>query len=97
MNRPIGVAIDEKLSVDKFKVDEENPHIILASDPKTDEFDALIQCCPAGLYARDAEGEVSFDYAGCLECGTCRMVSTGAVLEKWEYPKNAQGISYRFG
>ena len=93
----ITVNVDEKLAVNKFNVDEGNAHIVLKDNPDPAEFDKLILCCPAGLYKRDAEGAVSFDYAGCLECGTCRMLCGDTILEKWEFPQMGAGVSYRFG
>ena len=54
-------------------------------------------CCPAGLYRRDEEGSPSFDCAGCLECGTCRLLCGDALLEKWEFPQGGMGVSYRYG
>jgi len=60
--------VDVKLGVNKFRVDEENPHIVLVDSPDPKEFDKLILACPANLYKRDADGTVRFDYAGCLEC-----------------------------
>ena len=79
----ITVNVDEKLSLNKFEVDEENAHIkikegVKASDP---EFQKLVMCCPAALYKMPAEGdEPIFDYAGCLECGTCRMICGETIL-----------------
>ena len=68
---------------------------VKASDP---EFQKLVMCCPAALYKMPAEGdEPIFDYAGCLECGTCRMICGETILEKWEYPQPTMGIEYRFG
>lgn len=97
MIEEITVNVDEKLAVDKFNVDEANPHIALVDDPDPAEFDKLILCCPAGLYKRSPEGDTSFDYAGCLECGTCRILCGSTILEKWEYPQAGMGVSYRFG
>lgn len=93
----ITVNVDELLAVDKFDVDEANPHIVLCADPDPAEFDKLVLCCPAGLYRRDEEGRTSFDCAGCLECGTCRMLCGDTILEKWEFPQGGKGVSYRFG
>lgn len=97
MIHPITVNVDEKLSVDKFNVDEQNPHIVLVDNPDAAAFEKLMLCCPAALYKRSDDGAVSFDYAGCLECGTCRILGLGTVLEKWEYPRDAMGVSYRYG
>ena len=54
-------------------------------------------CCPAALYKVEDDGSKRFDYAGCLECGTCRMICGETILEKWEYPQPTMGIEYRFG
>lgn len=97
----ITVNIDEKLSLNRFDVDEECAHIALmdcASRADFDiEFDKLILACPAALYKRDAEGRTSFDYAGCLECGTCRIVCGSSILEYWRFPGPTKGVEYRWG
>lgn len=91
------VNVDEKLVVNKFFVDEENPHIVLQDEPDRREYDKLVKACPAGLYKQDENGVVHFDYAGCLECGTCRILCGQTILDKWEYPLGGMGISYRYG
>lgn len=91
------VNVDEKLGVDKFFVDEENAHIVLKADVDMKEYQKLMLACPAGLYKLDDEGAVHFDYAGCLECGTCRVLCGGTILEKWVYPVGTFGIEFRFG
>ena len=91
------MSVDEKLAVDKFNVDEVNAHIALADDPDEAEFRKLQACCPAGLYRRGEGGEFLFDYAGCLECGTCRILCGGTIIAKWEYPKDGAGVFYRYG
>lgn len=93
----ITVNVDEKLAVDKYDVDEENAHIELVADPADAEFRKLVLACPAALYKVDENGEKSFDYAGCLECGTCRIVCGDTIVEKWTYPRGGMGISYREG
>ena len=75
------VNVDIKLGVNKFNVDEENPHIILKTDPDKQVLD----------------GSVRFDYAGCLECGTCRILGLDTVLEKWDYPRGTFGVEFRYG
>ena len=88
---------DERLAVDKFSVDEGSAHIVVADNPAAEEFDKLIKCCPAGLYKREEDGSISFDYAGCLECGTCRILCGDSIIDKWGYPQFGNGVSYRFG
>ena len=95
--RETTVNVDEKLAVDKFNVDEGNPHVVLVGNPDPAEFEKLMLCCPAGLYQRGPEGEAVFDCAGCLECGTCRILCGDTIIEKWEFPQAGMGVSYRFG
>jgi len=94
---PIRVNVDEYLGLNKYEVDEANPHIRPLRPAPSDEFAKLVRVCPAGLYRLGADGEQLFDHAGCLECGTCRIVGLGSALESWEYPQPTMGIQYRFG
>ena len=91
------VNVDVKLGVNKFHVDEENPHIVLRQNPNLKEYRLLMMACPAGLYKMDDKGTLHFDYAGCLECGTCRVLCGKTILEKWEYPVGTMGLEYRHG
>jgi ferredoxin-like protein FixX len=97
MIKQITVNVDQKLALDKFNVDEHSPHIELVENPSDAEYDKLILCCPAALYKRDEHGEKTFDYAGCLECGTCRILCGTTILKKWENPQPTMGICYRYG
>lgn len=90
--------VDEYLALDKYAVDETNAHIKLAEDPSDKEFEKLMRVCPAGLYKRDEDtGEKVFDYAGCLECGTCRILCGETIIESWTNPIVGSGIIYRYG
>lgn len=91
------VNVDAYLSVDKYEVDEGNSHIELVDEPDDVEFDKLVMVCPAALYRRDGDGRKLFDYAGCLECGTCRIVCGDTIVKKWTNPQPTMGIEYRFG
>ena len=91
------VNVDAYLSLNKYEVDEENAHIELVDDPSDEEFEKLMLLCPAGLYKRDDSGNKSFDYAGCLECGTCRIACGDTIIKKWENPQPSMGVEYRFG
>lgn len=97
----ITVNVDEKLSLDKFDVDEERAHIVLkdrsAYASFDNEFDKLVLACPAALYKRDADGRTSFDCAGCLECGTCRIICGTSILDCWKFPSPTKGVEYRWG
>ena len=93
------IGIDAKLALDRFDVDESNAHIVLKdiTEAELPEYRELMLACPAGLYKLAEDGTARFDYAGCLECGTCRILCGGTILEKWEFPQAACGIGYRFG
>ena len=93
----ITVNVDEYLALNKYEVDEESSHIELAEDLDDAEFEKLIRVCPAALYKRDVEGRKSFDYAGCLECGTCRIICGDTIVKEWAYPSPTMGVEYRFG
>ena len=95
--KEITVNVDEFLAIDKYEVDEESAHIELVDDPDIEEFLKLVRVCPAALYKIDAEGKKSFDYAGCLECGTCRIACEGTIVKKWVNPGPTMGIEYRLG
>ncbi|SHN57167.1 ferredoxin family protein [Desulfitobacterium chlororespirans] len=97
MNTANTVNVDAKLGLDKFYVDEENAHIVLKKDIDSKEYHKLMLACPAGLYKQDDKGGIHFDYAGCLECGTCRVLCGTTLLEKWEFPVGTLGIEFRWG
>lgn len=98
--KPITVRVDDLIGVNKFTVDEEVAHIELVDGDidglDAEEFGKLVRVCPAGLYREDENGR-SFDYAGCLECGTCRIACGDTIIKKWEQPSSSHGVSYRFG
>ena len=49
----ITVNVDEALSVNKYEVDEETPHIVLADDDGSEAYDEeflkLVRVCPSTL------------------------------------------------
>ena len=91
------VNVDAYLAVNKYEVDEANAHIELVDNPTEDEFDKLVMVCPAALYKRDEDGNKTFDYAGCLECGTCRIACGDTIVKKWQFPGATMGVEYRYG
>ena len=93
----ITVNVDEKLAIDKYDVDESNAHIVMDDNISDAQFAKLVRACPAALYKYAEDGSKTFDYAGCLECGTCRILCGLDGLAKWEYPMGTMGIEYRYG
>ncbi|MCL1939219.1 MAG: ferredoxin family protein [Betaproteobacteria bacterium] len=91
--------VEQKLALDKFLLDEGNPHII----PHQEHMDAataraLTVVCPAGLYSLGQDGKLVFDAAGCLECGACRVTCAhlpGAL--EWRHPRPTFGVLFRYG
>lgn len=91
-------SVQDLLGRNQFDVDEDEPHIVI--DPSicstcTDK--PCVAVCPAQLYTVDADGALTFDHAGCLECGTCRVVCQTGGIVRWTYPRGTFGVSYRQG
>lgn len=88
---------EESLGLDKFEVDEEEAHIVLDKSicAKCVDKPCLV-VCPAVLYTLK-DGEINFDYAGCLECGTCRVMCKNKGIIKWQYPRSSFGVAFRYG
>lgn len=92
------LTMDDKLGLDKFRTDEGMSHIeIDQTYSDRAEIDRLILACPAGLYSLDEDGRLSFDFEGCLECGTCRVLCGGKAVKRWDYPRGDMGVNYRKG
>ena len=93
------MSTEAKLGLDKFVVDEGNPHIRV-DDSKLDAATVrtLIAACPASLFRLDGDGRLMFDCAGCLECGTCRVLcGSNTEAMQWNYPRPTFGVFYRYG
>lgn len=89
--------LDNKLGLDCFFVDQHNPHIVINTEYKNEEkINQLVMACPAGLYQYE-NGKIIFNHEGCLECGTCRVLSKGEVIKSWNYPMGGKGIEFRQG
>jgi ferredoxin like protein len=86
---------EELLALDRFAVDEANPHIRV--DPEICARCTARPClvvCPARCY-QVKDGHVRFEYAGCLECGTCRVMCAEKGVTQWNYPRATFGVSFR--
>lgn len=91
------ISIEERLGTNKYAV-EEDAHIVLDEEACArcgPEQCACAKACPAGLFKVQG-GTISFDYAGCLECGTCRVVCRKKAI-RWSYPNGGFGVEYRYG
>jgi ferredoxin like protein len=87
----------EKLTIDIFKNDQES-HIIIRQDIcRRCTVKPCLRICPAGLYSLNEERqEIVVEFAGCLECGSCRVACPAGALE-WCYPRGGFGVQYRYG
>jgi len=94
MNR---MSIPEKLAVNKYELDEGHPHIQVKTEicNSVCKTKACLFICPAGVYS-EQEGKIVADWAGCVECGTCKAACPAEALV-WEYPRGGFGIIYRYG
>jgi len=91
------MSIEDRLGLNKFAVDEEFAHIKVNNEIcATCETKPCTWACPALLYSL-VDGAIKFDYAGCLECGTCRVVCPKPGALTWEYPQGTMGIQFRYG
>jgi Ferredoxin-like protein len=89
--------VQQLLAKNKFVVDDEEHHIIVNKEICAGcQAKPCVYACPAGLYALK-DGVISFDDAGCLECGTCRVVCPHPGAIKWNYPRGTFGVIYRYG
>jgi ferredoxin like protein len=91
------MKVEDKLGTTIFHVDQE-AHITVQKEicPACD-IRACVPSCPAKLYEwDDANNTMMFNYEGCLECGTCKMVCPLRAVN-WSYPKQGNGVLYRFG
>jgi ferredoxin like protein len=91
------MRIDEKLFLDRFRVDEES-HIRIVDDAKCMEECKRQPClyfCPANVYRLEKD-RISVAYEGCLECGSCRIACPQLNIE-WRLPTGGFGIRHKFG
>ena len=87
-------TVDAKLGKDVFKLDTE-PHIVIDQEKcRTCTMRACLTVCPADLYERDDQGDMTVNWEGCLECGTCLICCDEEALS-WSYPRSGFGVQYR--
>ena len=91
------VKIEDKLFLDRFKVDEES-HLKIkdgAVCKNKCQSQACLYICPAYVYRQEGD-RIAVNHEGCLECGTCRIGCPHLNIE-WRFPKGGYGISHKFG
>jgi ferredoxin like protein len=95
---PKGAKVEEKLFQNRYLVDAGRPHIrVRPHDKPSAALLSLTRVCPAGCYARNDKGQVEITVDGCVECGTCRVVTARTGEVEWNYPRGGYGVLYKFG
>lgn len=90
--------VEEKLFQNRYLVDAGRPHIrVKPHDVPSAGLQAMIHLCPAGCYSMAEGGQVEVASDGCVECGTCRIVTSGSGELEWNYPRGGFGVLYKFG
>ncbi|MCB2014832.1 MAG: ferredoxin family protein [Novosphingobium sp.] len=93
-----GVKVEEKLFQNRYLVDAGRPHIRIRTEGKpSQELISMIYMCPAGCYSLSDTGKVELSADGCMECGTCRIVTAQTGEIEWNYPRGGFGVLYKFG
>ncbi|MCJ1960839.1 ferredoxin family protein [Novosphingobium mangrovi (ex Hu et al. 2023)] len=90
--------VEEKLFQNRYLVDAGKPHIrVREHETPSASLLAMTRLCPAGCYAVTESGQVEVAADGCLECGTCRIVTRKTGEVEWNYPRGGFGVLYKFG
>lgn len=93
----MAMSIDDKLGCNRFHPDDNYAHIEVNPDcTDTRMIERVVMACPAKLYAWE-NGKLRFNYEGCLECGTCRVLAGGNVIRSWNHPMGGMGVEFRMG
>lgn len=72
------------------------PHIVLDNTKCVDcNSKPCLYVCSAGCFTEE-DGEIKFNYEGCMECGTCRVMCNHQALT-WNYPPGGFGVTFRYG
>ncbi len=92
------MRVDEKLALDAFRKDKESHIKINHEICRTRcKIKYCLFVCPGHLYTLNEENnEIVVEYAGCLECGTCKVACIEGAID-WQYPNGEYGVQYRFG
>jgi ferredoxin like protein len=92
------VKVEDKLYQNRYKVDDGRPHVcIRAPEAPSETLRALVKVCPAGCYQETDDGRIEVVPDGCLECGTCRVLTAAEGALDWAYPRGGYGIQFKFG
>ena len=92
------MKIEDKLFLDRFRVDEES-HLKIKDGARCRKESCpgrpCLYFCPANVY-RLQDDNITVSYEGCLECGSCRIACPHLNIE-WRFPRGGYGVSHKFG
>lgn len=89
--------IEKELYVNKYNVSEHESHIVV-KDMEVCRKCSTQPCthiCPAAVYVWEHD-QMTVQYSGCLECGSCRFACPCDNLE-WNYPRGGFGMVLKMG
>lgn len=96
-NDIFNVNTDERLATLRFICNNKSHISIDVEKCKNCKNKECTFFCPADVYTYDKEANlINADFENCLECGTCRLSCPNGAI-KWEYPRDSQGPTYKFG
>jgi ferredoxin like protein len=94
----LNTRIEEKLYQNRYVVDAGKPHIkVREHDVPSPELKSLVTTCPANCYSENEQGKIEIVADGCMECGTCRVVTAETGEVEWNYPRGGYGVLFKFG
>ena len=92
------LRVEEKLFFNRYVVDSGRPHIkVYAHTTPSTALLTLTRVCPAGCFSLNDQGQVEVAPDGCMECGTCRVLTAGTEELEWNYPRGGYGVLFKFG
>jgi ferredoxin like protein len=89
------VSVEDKLAVNKYNIDRDVHIKIDVEICKTCENHYCVHTCPAQCF-KLTNGNITFSFEGCLECGSCRIVCPNGAVD-WTLPRAGFGICYQYG
>ncbi len=94
----IEARIEDRLAQNRYVVDAGRPHIrVVPHTIPSPVLRALVHACPAGCYAETDRGTVEVAPDGCMECGTCRVLTQATGEVEWKWPRGGYGVLFKFG
>jgi len=91
------MTVEDKLYKNRFRVDQERPHIKINKEIcKECDDKPCLYCCPVQNYKLDDKGNLEFSWIGCVECGSCRIACNKGGVD-WDYPRGGFGVCFRYG